>query len=500
MQKLRRLLINNTPLLILLVVGLITRLINITLLPIFTDESIYIYWAKVVQSTYSQWFISLTDGKPPLLIWMIGGFLQILPDSMYLLAGRLPSVIAGVLSIVAIYKLSEILFRSQKIAILTGILYIISPFILMYDRLALFDSLLSSMLLWSTYFAVRTYKTLKWTDAVLWGIFLGLALLSKPTALVFWVLLPICIGILAWKNNLIKNWRRLISLIAIALILSQIIQAIQRLSSVYFRMAEKNAQFQLPIGELISDPFQLLQSNLIGLFSWFISYNTVPIFLLGLFAFGFILLKKPREGLVLFILWLIPIIGLAVIGREIFPRYILFVMPYFIIPISYFIIWLWERDKITKIISVIIMLGVVYFLLPFSYRIIFSPEIAPLPRADYRQLVGDHTSGYGLDKIFAFIDEESKNGKVYIVTQGTFGLYPYAFTLRYWDNPDVEIIPSWPLMSAGDIPDFSNKERVYVILKEIPNGDEIPENLPLELIFKAEKPGGRYTILVTRPL
>lgn len=497
MQKARIMIKNNIPVLILALICLVTRLVNITELPIFTDESIYIYWAKVIQSTHSQWFISLTDGKPPLLVWMTGGFLQFLPDSMYLLAGRLPSVIAGVLSVVAIYKLTEILFRSQKMAIVAGVLYIIHPFLLMYDRLALFDSLLSCMLLWSTYFAVRTFKTLKWTDAVFWGIFLGLAFLSKPTALMFWVLLPFCIGVLAWREPLIKNFRKIVTLSAIALILSQLIQAIERISSVYFRMAEKNSQFQYSVSELISDPIIHSQSNLNGLFSWFISYNTIPVFLIGIVAMIFLGFKKPREGLVLFILWFIPMLGLAVIGKEIFPRYILFITPYFLIPIAYLLVKLWEEKVIFKAVSVIASIIILFSLIPYSFAILTSPEKAPIPGTDYRQLVSEHPSGYGLDSVFDYLDQESKDKKIVVVTQGTFGLYPYAFTLRYFGNPNVEIVPKWPLTSADDVSSL-NKDNTFVILKESEVGD-IPPELPLTLIFKAQKPDGRYPILVTRP-
>jgi hypothetical protein len=52
-------------------VYLLTRLIALLKLPIFTDESIYIYWAKFIDSYHSHWLISITDGKPPLLIWVL---------------------------------------------------------------------------------------------------------------------------------------------------------------------------------------------------------------------------------------------------------------------------------------------------------------------------------------------------------------------------------------------------------------------------------------------
>jgi 4-amino-4-deoxy-L-arabinose transferase-like glycosyltransferase len=497
MLTIQRLLRNNSPVLILAGICLITRIINITVLPIFTDESIYIYWAKLIESTHSQWFVSLTDGKPPLLVWLIGALLHFLPGSMYLLAGRIPSVAAGVLSVIAIYKLTEILFRSQKMAIVSGVLYIITPFLLLYDRLALFDSLLTCMLLWSTYFAVRTLKTLKWSDAILWGIFLGLALLSKPTALIFWVLLPFCVGILAWKDVLAKKFPRLIMLSVTALILSQLMQSVERFSHVYGRMAEKNAQFQFTPRELVADPFQHMVGNIIGFFSWFIPYVSIPVFILGIIALFLLILKKPREGIVIFILWLVPILGLAEIGREIFPRYILFVTPYFLLPISFLIVWLWEKKIMLKSLSVALVAVIFVSLLPYDFLLLTNPARAPIPQADHTQLVSQHTSGYGLDKVFTFLDEKSRSSKIYVVTQGTFGLYHYAFLLHYWGNPRVEIVPRWPISSASDIPVIGDKNNEYIILKDTSSGSISPD-LPLKIVLKAEKPGGKYPIFVTK--
>ena len=140
---------------------LVSRLYNILLLPIFTDESIYIYWAKLIATEHSHWLISLSDGKPPLLIWLIASLLTVLPSNLYLLAGRLPSVAAGLITLIGIYKLTNFLFASQKAALIASFLYVITPFTLLYDRMALFDSLLTSMLIWSLYFALKTGRTFR---------------------------------------------------------------------------------------------------------------------------------------------------------------------------------------------------------------------------------------------------------------------------------------------------------------------------------------------------
>src|SRR3989338_9387720 len=73
---------------------LLTRLINLDQFPIFSDEGIYIRWAKVAWHDATWRFISLTDGKQPLQTWGTIPFLKLFPDNA-LLAGRLFSVITG---------------------------------------------------------------------------------------------------------------------------------------------------------------------------------------------------------------------------------------------------------------------------------------------------------------------------------------------------------------------------------------------------------------------
>ncbi|MCX6792160.1 MAG: hypothetical protein NT149_03940 [Candidatus Gottesmanbacteria bacterium] len=84
--------------LLLLVAGLavlffVTRLTNLTKLPIFTDEAIYIRWSQIGSRDPNWRFISLVDGKQPLFTWIMMVFLRFIRDP--LVAGRLVSVLAG---------------------------------------------------------------------------------------------------------------------------------------------------------------------------------------------------------------------------------------------------------------------------------------------------------------------------------------------------------------------------------------------------------------------
>ncbi len=472
-----------------------TRLVNLTVLPIFTDESIYIYWAKIIESTHSQWFISLTDGKPPLLVWMTAFFLTVLPDGWYLIAGRLSAVIAGAVSVVAIFKLTELLFEDVKVAIVTTLLYIIFPFALLYDRMALFDPLLQATLLSSAYFAIKTAKTLSVKYALLWGFSLGLAFLSKPTAILFMGLLPL--GYLMFSFEKIKkHWKKVVGLGLLAVVVAEIINNLQRVSSVYFMAGIKNAQFQQPVEELLRNPFALTIGNMQGFISWIHGYYTLPILLIGLIGFIALVYRHFRIGVLLVALWIVPIIALATVGREIFPRYMLFTVPYFLIALGYIIFQAFTYAGKKFWVVGIAVLVLIFPLLRMDYYLLTSPEKASLPQTDYDQLVGTHPSGYGLDQAYNFINDQISQGQhVTLVTQGTFGLYPYAFQLEYWDDPRITILPKWPLDSIDDeILAAQESSRVIIILKE---HSEIPEKLPLNLIKKIEKPSGEYPLLLT---
>src|SRR6185369_10579147 len=70
------------------------RLINLDHFPIFSDEGIYLNWAKIAKNDANWRFISLTDGKQPLQTWLTIPLLHFFPANA-LLAGRLMSVFTG---------------------------------------------------------------------------------------------------------------------------------------------------------------------------------------------------------------------------------------------------------------------------------------------------------------------------------------------------------------------------------------------------------------------
>ena len=129
---------------ILAIVFFITRLYHLTSLPIFTDEAIYLRWAQIAKNDATWRFISLTDGKQPMFVWLVIPFMKFIHDP--LMAGRAVSVMAGFFSLVGLFFLGKELFKSMWVGLLAAFLYLIFPMGVVYDRMALYDSLVAAFL------------------------------------------------------------------------------------------------------------------------------------------------------------------------------------------------------------------------------------------------------------------------------------------------------------------------------------------------------------------
>src|SRR3989339_82367 len=164
---------------VLTIFFLVTRLSNLTKIPIFTDEAIYIRWGQIALQDPAHRFISLEDGKQPMFVWLMLPALKWISDP--LLAGRLVSVISGTLTLAGLIVLSWKLF-GEKIGWMSGFIYIISPFFLLYDRLALYDSLTTALMVWALFLTILMSEYLRLDIALLLGMTIGAGFLTKSSA------------------------------------------------------------------------------------------------------------------------------------------------------------------------------------------------------------------------------------------------------------------------------------------------------------------------------
>jgi len=429
-------------LMVLTCIYVLSRLINLTALPIFTDEAIYIRWAQIGGRDASWRFISLTDGKQPLFTWAMMVSMRFLHDPLF--AGRLVSVLSGLVAVWGMYLLGLEVFRNKWIGLLGSLLYVISPFALFYDRLALYDSLVSAISIWNLYFIVLLVRSVRLDIALILGLSLGLGMLNKTSAFISLYLLPFSLILFDWKTK--KVGKRLFYWVCLALVsavLSQLIYSILRLSPYFYIIAQKDTIFVYPISLWLTHPLQFFIGNIRGMFDWLFGYLTVPIIVLvclGMCMFW----KSNREKLLLLVWWLAPFCALALFGRVLYPRFILFMtMPLYVICAwtLYMLITTLKHFWMRFIVIGLILIPSI----TMSYGIIADIKTARIPKSEKGQYVNDWPSGWGISEIVTFLKHESRNGKISVFTEGTFGLLPYAFEIYLNDNKDIDIHGIWPV-------------------------------------------------------
>lgn len=468
----------------------ITRIINLLTIPIFTDEAIYIRWAQIGLADPAHRYISLTDGKQPLFTWLMYPFLRIFSDPLF--AGRFVSVVAGVLAVVGIYFLSREFF-GKKTAFIAALLYIFSPFAFVYDRLALYDSLLAAIGIWSLYLTILLVTKIRLDIALLLGLTIGAGVLTKSSAWSYLAVIPISLMLFNFKvKEKVKKLVTWFSFFGISFFLAQIMYNSLRLSPWFYLIRQKNYSFVMTYGEFIKKPFETFWPNLYGLVSILITYLTIPVFLLVCYGIFLALLKKDKKIFYLFSWFAIPFVLEAAIAKVIFPRFILFmVMPLLVIA-AYAIYDFFKRlrnKKLTGLIIILILLYPVYQ----SLILMFSPVNAAIPQTDRNQLFDEWPSGYGVNEVISYIRDKAKTGKVVLGTEGTFGLNPAVYEIYLKNNPNIDIRGYWPV---GEVPkdllEAAKSYPTYLVFKE---SQKIPENWPLKLIAKYRRGKGNTYLL-----
>lgn len=465
---------------------LFSRLINLTVIPIFVDEAIYLRWAQIAKNDASWRFISLTDGKQPLFVWLTMAVMKMIKEP--LVAGRLVSIGSGLVSLVGIWFLSFILFKTRRLSFFASLLYLISPFYLLYDRMALMDAMVGTFAILALLFEILLVKTLRLDVALILGAVLGGGILTKTSGFFNIYLLPLTLLLFNWRD---KKWKlnllKWACLAFLAVVISQLFYTILRLSPFFHMIARKDTLFIYPFSEWIKHPFQFLLGNLKGLIDWLIGYLTWPVVILVV-ASLIVFWQKIREKVLLLVWFLAPFVALALFGKILYPRFILFMSLPLLVLAAFSLEHLAERIKDKWLFFVLCSL---FFVLPLyiDFKILFNPKIAPIPKNDKDQYIDSWPSGYGVNEIVAFAEEKAQDKKIFIATEGTFGLMPASLELYLWDNPNIEIKGFWPVKEIPEeVLDIAGEKPTYLVFNET---QEIPQVWPLKLIAKYFKGDGK---------
>ena len=478
----------------LIVVYFASRLYRLDQFPIFSDEGIYIHWAKTAWHDAAWRFISLTDGKQPLQTWGTIPFLKLYPDNA-LLAGRLFAVATGFFALTGMFTLLYHLF-GKRTAYIGSLVYVVNPYFLFYDRMALVDSGVNGFFIWILFFSILLAKSRRLDVALIMGFVTGFALLAKSSAQIFLgmsALAPIFF-ITKRKKETATNLLSFAILFGLVIFLSVLIYNVQRLSPYMHYVAQKNTTFVMTFEEFKKEPFSVISRN-IWLVPQYVSWESGFFFsLLGIGGLLLLIRRQTRLGIYLTLWLLIPYVLIGFFSKVLFPRYTVFMGSLLAIGATYLIAEFAINVKRKGIKPSFILFSLYLISIAYaSYTILFDYKNIPMPPIDRGQYVEGWTAGWGMRELVEYTREKSREKPVIILADGNFGLSADMLDTFLKTGDRISIRGYWPLglkellENQKDIAD----NYVYVVLA---HEFTYPPEWPIKLIKRYDRPGGKSVL------
>lgn len=392
------------------------RLWNLTLLPIFNDEAIYLDWGWRSITIPGQLFYSLYDAKQPLLMWVFGVSSSIFTDPLF--GGRVVSVVTGFFTMLGLYTVGRHYF-DEKIGLLAAFLYTITPVFSFYDRQALMESTVSAIGVWFCYFSLCLLKTWETKYVIYMGILFGIGFFVKSTVIAF---LLGSLFVSFWVSIQYKKEQRkiLVKQLLVFLVISQLILLPLYIQPVFWETFYTNSRYTLTLQEIFQLPFTIWIKNIWTFLQIAFGYLTPGIFIFALFGF-YLLFKKNK----IFVFWILSILlCLVLLGRGVTIRYTTPFLPLFLLAASFAIVFLYQKfPKISALVIFISLIGSGYLtFVQITDPLMYFNYIEKITKiSEKEEYVKYWTAGFGVREIFDTIQLQSNNKPIYIAVRPDSG-------------------------------------------------------------------------------
>jgi len=454
------------------IIFVVSRLMNLMQFPPFMDETIYIRWLRIIKQT-GHWFLPLREfGWAPLTTWISTLLSYLVKDD--LLSLRLTAGLFGGLSLIIAYKLAKLLFNDRRTTILTLLFIILSPFILIHDRLGLRgDSAVTFTALLLLYgLAKRLLKKQK-TAAYLIGLAIALGLLIKSTAWIF--PLMTLSAYLVFRPKLFQSdW--LGGLLAgsslLFYLLTNSLTAFLNKTNVFLVSPDKVAS--------------LSKNNFIQLAQWSYQYLSLPVLLL-IFYGAYLSFKKNKKVWLLLTSAILPVLIFDTLFAKIFfPRYLLFIAAY-----SFFFAAFGLTSIFKKLPGYLFFPVLLLIFLPnliTDTAVIRDIKAAKLPEIERWQYVTGWPSGYGLKELSQYLQTDTPDILITEENNLVRGGLPYL-----WPEHSLEIIAVGEdnSLTQEQLTKLKNSPKIYLVLNV---AEKLPKQLQGELIKKFPRPENKTSL------
>ncbi len=479
-----------------------SRLANLTSLPVFADEAIYIRWAQIMKAVETLRFLPLTDGKQPLFMWSIIPFLKFISDP--LLAGRFVSVFSGFLSFTALWFLCGLVNLSEKkpenpidllqvtfsknliLKSILSLLFLANTYTFFFDRLATADNLLLAFLLLSLDLVLLQTVYLRLDLSLLIGGFLGLAWLTKSPAIIFLFLTTIYQ--LVFAKNKIKSFS--LSLISACLMFT--IYNLLRLGPQYHMIALRNLDYVWPLSEVIKHPLDPLKPHFFSYLHLLFQYLGPIIILIPI---G-LLLNNFKNKIFFLLFFLLPTLAVLSTTKVFTARYLLFTLPFLLIFLANTIDNIFKKNRS---ISIGLLLIAVLPCLLSTTKILLDPYKYKFPTSESGYNL-DWTSGWGIKEVAKYAKQQAEKGNnVILAAEGNFGNPKDGLQMYLNNQKNVTVIPQEPLLYQVS-PDLEKAKLAGDLVLIVHNSQRFHITDPIQLshlksIASYPKPDGSQLLL-----
>lgn len=476
-----------------LLISISLRVVNITSIPMFADEAIYINWAQLIRSEPTLRFVPLSDGKQPLFMWVNWITLRFFEDP--LISGRMISAVAGTTLVLLIGAFIFFITKSKVKTLIGMALAATSPYLVFFDRLAVVDPLLTLLAFSSMLLLYFSQKFKRFDLAILSGLSLGLALITKSPAVFFLPLAVLTIfeNLLNLKkrNQKIVTYELLTSLLRVGICIFFAISLYQvlRLGPGFEQIGSRNLDYVRPVSEVLANPRGTIINNLIRAYDWL--FKLLPLPALVLSVIGMLIGVKNKNTRVLSLFLLAWFFGSLVVTSAITiaytARYILFAIPPLFILASFAVNPL-KRFGVRYILAIVSVLYGVYF----AVNLWVSPEKAIIPENERAGYLEEWSAGYGIREASDYIKgvRAETNQGIVLGTEGHFGTMPDGFKVYLYGVQNVTIF-GIGLDVKGVRSDLVNAKRtgniVFLAINESRKNKDFKED-GLRLVMKVDKP------------
>lgn len=464
----------------IIVLFFILRLPNLTLQPIFADEAIYIRWAQVMRAEPTLRFLPLSDGKTPLFMWSLMPVLKFVEDPLF--AGRFLSVISGFGTLLGVFALGWKVFNI-RVGLWAALLYIITPYTVFFDRMALVDPMLSAFTVWSLFFAILLAQKVRLDLAMILGFILGGAWLTKTPAVLNLFLLPTSILFFKRakgnKNSLLK----LFLFWAVAIVIAVFMYNILRLGPNFHLLSSRNADYVFSPLELKDRPLDPFIPHFRDISDWFPKLFTWPVLIIGGMGIIRVIREKHKLGLLILIWAVVPILLSMAFLKTYTARYLLPSIPLLLILVGFGI------EKVSHRRVVLLLILLILLPLKFNYQLLTGPPPDSLPNEERKGYFEMWTAGYGFKEIAQYLVDQKKNSSVVVGTEGFFGTLPDGLYI-YLDKAGISVVGSTATISA-ELREAAQNHKTYFV----GNKSNLKNVGRVEVIKEYSKVGTDATVL-----